>query len=50
MASAYTTTGWTALLAASVGACATLTGLLFVAVSINLEHVLALRGVPGGRS
>lgn len=37
---AYTTAGWETFFAAIVGATAALTGLLFVAVSINLDRIL----------
>ncbi|WP_109126565.1 hypothetical protein [Dyella sp. C11] len=37
----YDLTGWATLLAAEVGAAAALTGLLFVAISINLTRILA---------
>lgn len=37
---AYSTTSWAAVFAATAGASAALTGLLFVALSINLSHVL----------
>jgi hypothetical protein len=37
---AYSTTGWETFFGAIVGATAALTGLLFVAVSLNLEHIL----------
>ncbi len=38
---AYTPTQWTSFLSAEVGASAALTGLLFVAVSINLSRIIA---------
>jgi hypothetical protein len=41
-----TTTGWGELFLAEAGASAALAGLLFVAVSINLDRILA-RGVAG---
>ena len=41
------TEGWKELFLAEVGASAALGGLLFVAVSINLDRILALRGLPG---
>ena len=42
----YDTTEWHELFVASAGAAAALAGLVFVAVSINIERILALRGVP----
>jgi hypothetical protein len=44
---AYDAARWTSYFVAQVGAAAALSGLLFVAVSINLEHVLAYRWLPG---
>lgn len=44
---AYTTEGWGELFLADAGASAALAGLLFVAVSINLDRIIALRGLPG---
>jgi hypothetical protein len=44
---AYTTEGWGELFLAEAGASAALGGLLFVAVSINLERIVALRSLPG---
>jgi hypothetical protein len=44
---AYTTEGWGELFLAEAGASAALGGLLFVAVSINLERIIALRSLPG---
>jgi hypothetical protein len=38
---------WQTLLAVQAGAAATLTGLVFVAVSINLGRIMALPGLPG---
>jgi hypothetical protein len=38
---------WQPLLAAQAGAAATLTGLVFVAVSLNLSKILAVAGLPG---
>jgi hypothetical protein len=44
---AYTTADWETVFLGEVGASAALAGLLFVAVSINLEKILAVRGLPG---
>jgi hypothetical protein len=43
----YTIEGWGELFLAEAGASAALGGLLFVAVSINLERIIALRSLPG---
>jgi modulator of FtsH protease len=43
---AYDPSEWHDLFVATAGAGAALAGLLFVAVSINLDRILALRGVP----
>ncbi|HTQ08213.1 MAG TPA: hypothetical protein VMI54_30375 [Polyangiaceae bacterium] len=43
----YSTSGWENFFVAEVGASAALTGLLFVAVSINLSRVLAYPQLPG---
>jgi hypothetical protein len=43
----YTTEGWGELFLAEAGASAALAGLLFVAVSINLDRIIALRSLPG---
>lgn len=42
----YDLTGWGTLLAAEVGAAATLSGLIFVAISINLGRILANPVLP----
>jgi hypothetical protein len=44
---AYTTEGGGDLFLAGAGASAALGGLLFVAVSINLDRIVALRSLPG---
>jgi hypothetical protein len=43
---AYDPREWTDLFVAVAGASAALAGLVFVAVSINLERILAFRGLP----
>ncbi len=43
---AYTPDDWSSFATAQVGAAAALTGLLFVAVSINLERILAFPKLP----
>jgi modulator of FtsH protease len=43
---AYDPSEWTDLFVAAAGASAALAGLIFVAVSINVEAILKLRGVP----
>jgi hypothetical protein len=44
---AYATEGWGELFLAEAGASAALGGLLFVAVSINLDRIIAIRSLPG---
>lgn len=44
---AYSTAGWGELFFAEVGASAALAGLLFVAISINLDKILEGPGLPG---
>jgi modulator of FtsH protease len=43
---AYDTTNWVGLFGAEVAASAALTGLVFVAVSINLQRILAYPSLP----
>jgi modulator of FtsH protease len=43
---AYDTANWSALFGAEVAASAALTGLIFVAVSINLQRILAFSSLP----
>lgn len=43
---AYSPEHWSDLFVATVGAAAALTGLLFVAVSINLDRILSFEGLP----
>ena len=44
---AYSTDGWGNLFLAGAGASAALAGVLFVAMSINLERILQGAGLPG---
>jgi hypothetical protein len=44
---AMVSTEWTTFFLAAAGAAAALTGLVFVALSINLDHILAIRGLVG---
>jgi modulator of FtsH protease len=46
MATAYTAAAWSDLFVASAGASAALTGLLFVAVSVNIQDILKNPGLP----
>jgi len=46
MGTAYTAQDWSELFVASAGASAALTGLLFVAVSVNIERILNFPGLP----
>jgi hypothetical protein len=45
--SAYDPHAWIEFAVAIAGAAAVLTGLIFVAVSINLDNVIRVRGLPG---
>jgi modulator of FtsH protease len=47
MATAYSAHEWTDLFVASAGASAALTGLLFVAVSLNIKDILENKILPG---
>jgi hypothetical protein len=47
MITAYTAAAWTGLASTVAEAAATLTGLVFVAVSINLRQILAYPHLPG---
>jgi hypothetical protein len=44
---AYSTVEWQSLFVAEAGASAALAGLLFVAISINLQRILQVPGQPG---
>jgi hypothetical protein len=44
--SAYDIAGWAGFLAVAAGVAATLTGLIFVAMSINLARILEFPGLP----
>jgi len=46
MVTAYSSQDWSDLFVASAGASAALTGLLFVAVSVNIERILEFSGLP----
>jgi hypothetical protein len=45
--SGYELEEWGEFAVASAGAAAVLAGLVFIAVSINLERVVVVRGLPG---
>ena len=46
MGAAYSSPEWHDLFVATAGACAALTGLVFVAVSVNIERILKFPGLP----
>ena len=46
MTVAYNSAAWTDFSVGVIGASATLVGLVFVAVSINLQQILQIRGLP----
>ena len=46
MATGYCAQDWTELFVATASASAALTGLLFVAVSVNIERILEFKGLP----
>jgi hypothetical protein len=46
VATGYSAQDWTELFVASASASAALTGLLFVAVSVNIERILEFKGLP----
>jgi hypothetical protein len=46
VATGYSVQDWTELFVATAGASAALTGLLFVAVSVNIERILEFKGLP----
>jgi hypothetical protein len=46
LTTAYTASRWSDFAVAMVGAAATLVGLLFVALSVNLQRILQFKGLP----